>query len=208
MAKLSLTKRELASGELPLLCMKCGKTNAEPMKKKLVFWPLKVRLIILFFALLCGGWLGVVAYFALRHEIIKMPAKLPMCSRHRNQRTMPFLIIFGILLVGAFITFTPMALTDKMSAEFIEVLFYVGLGVMAFAILIGGALLSGEIVIESVDGENVTLTNISDEFIAAVTEQRKNAPVPVVEDIAVDLVHKIAELPQGQSRWRNLDLPD
>ena len=79
---------------------------------------------------------------------------------------------------------------------------------MAVGILIGGTLLSGEIVIESVDGENVMLTNISGEFIDALTEQRKNAPVPVVEDIAVDPVYGFAELPDDKESWRNIDMSD
>ena len=79
---------------------------------------------------------------------------------------------------------------------------------MAIGFIVGSIMLRAEIVIDSIDVENIMLTNISGEFIEALTEQRKNAPAPVVEDIAVDLAHRIAELPQVPSRWRNLDLPD
>ena len=165
MAKFSLTRSELASGELPLLCMKCGNTILKPVNKLLTFRPVQVTAGIVVCTLVGVGLLGMgitqarafnyvfhvfafIAFFALRRPTIKIPARLPVCEKH------------------------------------------------------------SQIVIDSVDGENVTLTNISGEFMEALTEQRKNAPAPVVEDIAVDLADRIAELPHGRSRWRNLDLPD
>lgn len=165
MAKLTLTRNELASGELPLLCMKCGNTILKPVNKLLVFRPGQVAAVIgactfIGFGILATGITQVVAFryvfhvfafiafFALRGQVVKIPTRLPICETHR------------------------------------------------------------EIVIDSVVGENVTLTNISDEFIDALAEQRKNAPAPDVEDIAVGLAQRVAGLPQVQSRWRNLDLPD
>ena len=165
MAKFSLTKRELASGELPLLCMKCGKSVRKPVNKLLMFRPGQVTAVIAVCTLIGVGLLATgitqvsaftlifhafafIAFFALRGQMVKIPTRLPICEKH------------------------------------------------------------SEIAIASVDGENVMLTNISGEFIDALTEQRKNAPVPVVEDIAVDPVYGFAELPDDKESWRNIDMSD
>ncbi len=174
MAKFSLTKRELASGELPLLCMVCGNTSIKPVNKLLMFRPGNVLAGLVVCGFVGTGLLatgitqvgafrfvfsvfGFIAFFALRRQIVKIPTRLPMCDKHNDQRIIP---------------------------------------------------LRSGIAIESVDGENVMLTNISGEFIEALTEQRKNAPVPVVEDIAVDPVYGFAELPDDKESWRNIDMSD
>ena len=225
MAKFSLTKRELASGELPLLCMKCSNTILKPFNKLLMFRPG----IVLASNLLCGfiaagalatgittfsgfrsifSVFGFIAFFALRGPMVKIPTRLPVCEKHSDQRKIPLLTMLGIVVTGAIPTYASISLSDTMPAAIVTILSYVGVVVMVIGFIVGSLMLRGGIAIESVDGENVMLTNISGEFIDALTEQRKNAPVPVVEDIAVDPVYGFAELPDDKESWRNIDMSD
>ena len=225
MAKFSLTKRELASGELPLLCMKCGKPILKPVNKLLVFRPGIVLLGFVVCGLVSAGILATgmtghsgfrsafsvfaaIAFFALRRPIVKIPTRLPVCDKHSDQRKIPLLTMLVILFVGAIPTYISISLSDTMPAVIVKILFYVGIVVMVIGYIVGSLMLRGGIAIESVVGENVLLTNISGEFIDALTEQRKNAPVPVVEDIAVDPIYRFDGLPDDKKNWRNLDLPD
>ncbi len=225
MAKFSLTKRELASGELPLLCMKCSKTILKPANKLLEFRPGVVLLSFVVCGLVSAGILATgmtghsgfrsafsvfaaIAFFALRRPIVKIPTRLPVCDKHRDQRKIPLLTMLGIVATGAIPTYISISLSDTMPAAIVTILFYVGIAVMVIGYIVGSIMLRVEIKIASVDGENVMLTNISDAFIEALTEQRKNAPVPVVEDIGVDQLYRVAELPQDQSSWRNIDMSD
>ncbi len=225
MAKFSLAKRELASGELPLLCMKCGNTILKPFNKLLEFRPGQVTAVIVVCTLIGAGILATVitklggfrsafsvfaaiAFFALRGQAVKIPTRLPVCEKHSDQRKIPLLTMLGIVVMGAIPTYASISLSDTMPAVIVTILFYVGIVVMVIGFIIGSLMLRGEIAIASVDGENVMLTNISDAFIDALTEQRKNAPVPVVEDIVVDPVYGFDELPQDQSSWRNIDMSD
>ena len=116
--------------------------------------------------------------------------------------------MLGIVAIGAIPTYISISLSDTMPAAIARILFYVGIAVMVIGYIVGSIMLRCGIVIQSVDGENVMLTNISGEFIDALTEQRKNAPVPVVEDIAVDPVYGFAELPDDKESWRNIDMSD
>ncbi len=225
MAKFSLTKRELASGELPLLCMKCSNTILKSVNKLLVFRPGQVTAVIVVCALTGAGILAAVitklggfrsafsvfaaiAFFALRGPIVKIPTRLPVCDKHRDQRKRPSLIMLGFFSIGAILAFIPTYILDERNVSLVSILFNAGLVVMAIGLIFGGIMRSGEILIASVDGENVILTNISGEFIVSLTEQRKNAPVPVVEDIAVDPIYRMAELPDDKESWRNIDLTD
>ena len=225
MAKFSLTKRELASGELPLLCMKCSNTILKPFNKLLEFRPGQVTAVIVVCTLIGAGILATVitklggfrsafsvfaaiAFFALRGQAVKIPTRLPVCEKHSDQRKIPLLTMLGIVVTGAIPTYASISLSDTMPAAIVTILSYVGVVVMVIGFIVGSLMLRGEIAIASVDGENVMLTNISGEFIDALTEQRKNAPVPVVEDIAVDPVYKFAELPDDKESWRNIDMSD
>lgn len=116
--------------------------------------------------------------------------------------------MLGFFSIGAILVFIPTYILDERNVSLVSILFNAGLVVMAIGYIIGSIMRSGGIAIASVDGENVMLTNISGEFIDALTEQRKNAPAPVVEDIAVDPIYRFDDLPDDKKNWRNLDLPD
>ena len=225
MAKFSLTKRELASGELPLLCMKCSNTILKPVNKLLEFRPGIGLLSFVVCGLVSVGTLAtgmtgykgfrdassvfaIIAFFALRRPIVKIPTRFPVCDKHRDQTKRPSLIMLGFFSIGAILVFIPTYILDERNVSLVSILFNAGLVVMAIGYIIGSIMRSGGIAIASVDGENVMLTNISGEFIDALTEQRKNAPAPVVEDIAVDPIYRFDDLPDDKKNWRNLDLPD
>ena len=174
MAKLSLARRELMSGELPLLCMKCGETVSKPMKKTLVFWPTSVRATVTVLFLFCGGLLGLIAYLMLQHKIIRIRSKLPMCDRHRKHWRTPYLVMFAGIMLGVILLLAPAAFLDNQSADIVPIFFISGLVVMVIGILIGAVMTSRMITIESVKDEKVKLLNICPDFIAAVATHRKN----------------------------------
>ena len=200
MAKLSLTKRELSSGELPLLCMKCGKTVRKPMKKTLVFWPRKVRAIVTFFGLIGGGILGLVAYFVVKNQIIRIPSKLPICEPHRNHWKLPFFVMFGSLLAFIVLMFGFLAIMGKQNSDLFPMVLMVSLAIGVIGAFVGLIMMGQAIWIESVAGQKVVLTNISEKFIAALIEHRESdEEAEVIDD---DEGFEVIEEPQPAKKPR------
>jgi len=204
MAKLSLTRRELTSGELPPLCMKCGKTVRKPMKKTLVFWPPKVRAIVTFFGLIGGGVLGLVAYFVMKNQIVRIPSKLPICDRHRNHWKLPFIVMFGSMLAFIVLMFGFLAIMSKQNSDLFPMVLMVSMAIGVIGAFVGLIMMARAIWIESVDGQKVMLTNVSEKFIAAIVEHRESdEEAKVIDD--EEGFEVIEEPPPVRKRRRNED---
>lgn len=207
MAKLSLTKRELAWGELPLLCMKCGKTVRKPMEVTLTYCP-KVVLAAVFFGLVFGcGLGGAIAYAFLRGKIVKFPSQVPVCNRHRNMWMTPLYVIFGYLIAGNYLMFLMLIMSryhQRDTSETVLQAVKVSMWILFIGIVIRNHLILTAVIIESVNGNNAKFNNISEEFIAALAEHRdSDEEAEVIDDDKGFEV--IEEPPPVQKRRRNED---
>lgn len=207
MAKLSLTRRELAWDELPLLCMKCGKTVRKSTVVTLTYWP-KVVLGAVFVGLVFGGGLGGgIAYVFLRGKIVKFRSHVPVCNRHRIMWKTPFYVIFGCLIAGNHLMFLMLILSRYHQRDTSEIdlqAVKASMWILFIVIFIRNHLIMTAVIIESVNGNNAKFDNISEEFIAALAEHRdsyKEAEV-IDDDKGFEVIE---EPPPVQRRRRKED---
>ncbi len=207
MAKFSLTKRELASGDLPLLCMKCGKTVRKPMEVTLTFWPKAVRVAVLVGLVFACGLGGAIAYAFLRGKIVKFPSQVPVCNRHRNMWKTPLYVIFGCLIAGNLLMFLVLIMSrynQRNTSETDVQAFTASMFVLVIGIYIGNVKMQSAVIIESVHGNNAKFNNISEKFIAALVEHRdSDEEAEVIDDD--EGFEVIEEPPSVRKRRRNED---
>ncbi len=207
MAKVSLTRSELASGELPLLCMKCGKTVRKPIEITLTFWPKAVRVVV-FVGLVFGcGLGGAIAYAFLRKKIVKFPSQVPICSRHRNMWKKPLYVIFGSLIAANAVMFLMLIMSryyQRNTPDGDVNAFKASMWILVIGLFIGNLLIQTAVIIESVNGNNAKFNNISEKFIAALAEHRESdEEAEVIDDD--EGFEVIEEPPSVRKRRRNED---
>ncbi len=207
MAKVSLTKRELSSGELPLLCMKCGKTVRKPIEITLTYWPNAVRAAVFTGLVFAFGLGGAIAYAFLRKKIVKFPSQIPICSRHRNMWKKPLQVIFGSLIAGNVLMFLILIMSrynQRNTSQTDVNAFYISMIFLVIGMFIGNIMIQTAVIIESVNGNNAKFNNISEKFIAALIEHRESdEEAEVIDDD--EGFEVIEEPPSVRKRRRNED---
>src|SRR5262245_30106092 len=167
MATLFLHHHETHEGRLPRVCVRCG-APATLTRSQGFFWKPWYYWLIGFF-----GW---VLY---RHTRVAVP----LCAAHRAHWTwrwaVPLVLLVLIAAAGAF---TFMGLDLSLGADQAKALagwvYGPALGLAAFVLLLYQVFRLTGIRATRIDRDGITLTGLSEAFVAAVNQQRTAEGVP------------------------------
>jgi hypothetical protein len=168
MATVWLRRREWQDGDVPDVCMKCGRYAPDRVRKTLTWVPRWVFLLILVNLLVL-----LVVAFAVRQT---RQARLPLCDGHKNDwgwrnafGLWSFLALAAVALVGLGLVLALAEEADLEDALFGWVGFLLGgllFWFIAFVIVNSGAVRAMEFTMRS-----IRLTNVSAEFRDAVEDE-------------------------------------
>jgi|GEM_PF-3010389 len=169
MATITLTKRELKSGVLPRICMKCGEPTRKPISRTMTFWPVYLRIIVVFCVFL-ALLPGLIVHGLVERTLIHIPSRLPLCDRHKNHWSIPNYIGLAAFVLALSGIFLNLAIRDKYAAPSSTV------PLLCLALFIGGVIAavvvsSFSLKVTGVDGKDVDITNVCDEFADALEEE-------------------------------------
>jgi hypothetical protein len=158
MATVRLGRYELEEYDLPRVCMRCGARASHYKSKKFQWHPPWA-----FFVL---GALGAMLF----SKTVTMP--VPLCEKHkwhwgwRTAFVLVGLVAFVLLAFGA----AALAGENEELAPFV----FLPLGVLFLGWLIAAAVLSSRTIRPTeITDKSVTLTGVSEEFVAALNESRR-----------------------------------
>jgi hypothetical protein len=166
MADIKLGRFEIAEYELPDVCLKCGTRARQRLFHTFTFTPGWV------YAFLVLGPIGIIVMRVLINSVRQeFTVGVPMCESHRNHWFWRNLIL--VLLVVAFVvTFVG---GGFLAGELDEpVAFFVTFVSAIFSVILAVILVQRTAIrAREITQQSITLTGVCDEFVTAISEDRR-----------------------------------
>ena len=179
MARIHLSRSEAENGDLPAICMRCGRPAVAWQSKRLAWKPSWVNFFLFY---------GLPLYFILKRDLEKQCSLLaPVCQKHAKRWGFPGFLGWMFFLGLVFVGLCSVLLTLKTCKGAVETtladLSFAGtlIGFFAWLYLF---LLGREAPMEptEITDQTITLMCVSEAFAIALEQHRKKMPPPDLHD--------------------------